>query len=345
MNGLGDFARMSIARLFLIALFTGACAAVATADSEIAIGVISYNAKGGKDHGWQSNPATLPAQVALIADKIEELNAPKNPGPIDFVALVQATEPVLSNELKARHLAWSTVKGGCIGYDPKGNKYFEGTQIAYGPDWRLVKNANASNPLADDFHDSYCWSPGRPYNMAYFENKKTSLKLLYIVVHFPHCDINGLRGCLDGWPGRDELDAHILQVTGANALSDLKDVKVVISGDTNELGNAGAGASPPFPGNPGVYEQVFTRFGKLAVSTLDMPSCCADNGWSTYFDRIVTNNPADKPQATIIQPKNGDYPLLAPKPGRQNEEHKAIYGVARFPLGGTGATQPKNDAR
>jgi hypothetical protein len=350
MNGFGELARTSIARLVLTAFFCGAFAPVVMADKEIAIGVIQYNAKGGKDHGWKSNPATLPSQVDLIANKIDSLSDPKNPGPIDFITLVQATDPALSDELQSRKLSgWKTVEGGCIGVDRNGVKYIEGTQIAYSQDWDLVKSATAANPLADDFHKSYCWTPGRPYNMAYFNNVKNGLNLLYIVVHFPHCyfgrDVKALRQCLDQWSGFDEFDSHVMQVTGAETLDDLKRIKVIISGDTNELGEAGAGSSPPFPADSDGYEQIFPRFGPLVVSTLDAPSCCGDNGWTSHFDRIVTNNPADKPQAFIIHPKTGDYPLLTPKPGHQNEEHKAIYGVVRFSLGGTRARQPKSEAR
>lgn len=322
----------------LAALFPCGFAAVAMADSQISIGVIQYNAKGGMG-GWKTGGEALEAQKSLLMDKI---NDPKNPSPVQFITLVQASAPVVSETLKLQ--GWNTVKGGCKG---PGGKYFEGTQIAYSGDWELVDDSNITNPLADDFKSSYCWSPGRPYNIAYFSNKKNGLKLLYLVVHFPHCggydgDLAALRKCLADWPGLKALDENVMRVTGV-ALDKLSAVNVVISGDTNELGDAGAGSAAPFPAKADGYELIFSHFGKLVVSTLDRPSCCDNNGWSSYFDRIVTNNVADKPYAAIIEPASGHYPLFAQ--GGPDEEHKAIYGVITFPLGAQSASQPSSDAK
>lgn len=328
-----------------------ACAPV-MADNQIAIGIIQYNAKGkGSTGGWTNADGSIGKQLTLLADKI---NDAANAAPVQFIALEQATDPVVSDRLASDKgiKGWRTVAGGCKG-ENGGKVYTEGTQIGYSPDWELVPNTNPvkKNPLANTFKSSNCFSPGRPYNIAYFQQKNTpNMKVLFVVIHPPHCygytgDLKYLAGCLEEYFTEfTNFDAESLSVTGAKTLGDLKDINTVIAGDTNELGNAGVdfNACPPYPGDGAGYELLFSHFGKLSVSTVKTMvcstvstdhngTCCNDNDWSSHFDRIVTNASAVEPWATII--KTGAYPLFQdPTPGaKRDEEHKAIYGVVTFP--------------
>ena len=112
----------------------------AIADGQISIGVIQYNAKGGQPHmspkGW-SSAEIINKQVTLVADKMRE----SNPAPVQFITLVQASDPLISHELakldKNPISGWNTVRGGCEG-GARSNTYYEGTQIAYSPEWELA---------------------------------------------------------------------------------------------------------------------------------------------------------------------------------------------------------------
>ena len=74
------------------------------------------------------------------------------------------------------------------------------------------------------------------------------------------------------------------------------------------------------------------------------PTCCANDGYSNFFDRIVTNDQSNQPSYEVLYLTRGNglityYPFNKMKqipnrqhPGdpRENEEHKATYGVATF---------------
>jgi hypothetical protein len=309
------------ARRIALSLAAALVGVGAAAADDVKIGVIQYNAKGGQksasgEMGWDDKGPSLNLQLALLAGKINDASAPAK---VSFITLVQASAPALGDAFTANTqfgvAGWNTVKGGCVGYDQKKRKYFEGVQIGYSSDWALVKNG--SNPLSDDFHANHCWDPGRGYNIAYFENvANPKLKILYVVMHAPHCfgyggDAGRLASCIkEHWRFIDSFYADVQKVTGAKSPSELKGVNAIVSGDTNELGDGDMSAIPP-PGDVAGYERIFKIFGpKLVVSALDAATCCNDYGYAHYYDRIVTNNSADKPYASVIKPKSGDYPLF-----------------------------------
>ena len=322
------------------------------ADNQVLIGVIQYNAKGGQPHmypkGW-SSADIINKQVTLIADKMRE----NNPAPVQFVTLVQATDPVISDEFaqldKNPITGWNTVRGACEG-GTSPNPFFEGTQIAYSPEWELTPNSvsGMQNPLADSFTSSHCFSSGRPYNIAYFQNKKNNdLKVLLIVIHPPHCrlfsgSIDELEQCKKNYDEFDNFDADVRKVTGTAKNGDLTGINTIISGDTNELGNVGVPDNqdcPDFKGDGNVYKYFFPQFGDLSVSTIkakqcfkpgetENGTCCQNSSFSNYFDRVVVNRKVADPYEEIID--IAGYPLI-PKAAPRNEEHKAVYAVVAFP--------------
>ena len=326
----------------------------AIADGQISIGVIQYNAKGGQPHmspkGW-SSAEIINKQVTLVADKMRE----NNPAPVQFITLVQASDPLISHELakldKNPISGWNTVRGGCEG-GARSNTYYEGTQIAYSPEWKLAPNSVAGmhNPLADSFTSSHCFSSGRPYNIAYFQNKKNNdLKVLVIIIHPPHCSLSSgnsdeMKQCMANYDEFDNYDDDVRKVTGTAKNDDLSGINTIISGDTNELGNVGVPDGqdcPDFKGDGNVYKYVFPQFGDLSVSTIKAKKCFkpgeTENGtccqsstprFSNYFDRVVVNRSVADPYEEIID--IGAYPLI-PNAEPKNEEHKAIYAVVTFP--------------
>ena len=149
---------------------------------------------------------------------------------------------------------WQTIIGGCKGHN--GNKtYTEGVQIAFSPEWELVPNMK-QNPLANTLNSDHCFDTGRPYNLAYFQQKnKTDFKVLFVLIHPPHCydfytsgNPDDLRACIRNKGYLRKFGNFAFQVfaaTGSSAAA-LKNLNVVIVGDTNELGSRGL--TPP--GNP-----------------------------------------------------------------------------------------------
>jgi hypothetical protein len=323
-----------------LGLFDAACA---RADDPIAIGVIQYNVKQGRyknQNGWDEGLGSLQKEVDLIVKKVKDKS---NPVPVQFISLVQAKGRPISDDLPQ----WHTVKGGCAG----DGGYVEGVQIAYSPDWELVKQSG--NPLVDSFDSDNCFSTGRPYNLAYFQQTANpKFKVLFVVIHPGHCydyyddpTLPKLTGCIKReheplFPDPFPLDDQAVAATGVASKADLKDINVLIAGDTNELGSPGQNppSCGPFPGTPLGYETVFPNFGPLSVAELRIPrsecstdstnaTCCSNPPEFTYaFDRIVINHAvkASPPVESIIDKPN--YPLFG-----GSEEHKAIYGVVTFP--------------
>lgn len=154
---------------------------------------------------------------------------------------------------------------------------------------------------------------GRPYDIAYFKNKKSSLSLLFVVVHLPHCQDPGRNAarCLSNW-NIDQFKKDIVAVLGS---ADPKNTNLIMAGDMNELGGMN---------DPNVFSPVFPSFGKLQISPV-LLSCCSDSNWVYSFDRVLANS-SYAPTSKILE--DGLYPL---NPGQfQNEEHKAIYGTVVF---------------
>lgn len=319
----------------------------ASADSAIPIGIIQYNAKNGQS-GWVQ-PGSLDAQMKLLAGKLKD---PANPVPVQFITLVQAPAPLISDVLASDYKIadWQTVAGGCKGRDRNGKICTEGVQIAYfSKDWELVPGMK-KNPLANTFGSDHCFDSGRPYNLAYFQQKnRTDFKVLIVLIHPPHCydfyysgNPDDLRACIKnkGYLRKfGNFASEASDATGASA-GELKNLNVVVVGDTNELGSRGLTppgkkSCPPYVGTPGGYELIFPDFGPLKVSRIEGKTCssaknetngtcCSNSHWQYFFDRVVVNHWVAEPVASIID--TNAYPLF-----NGSEEHKAIYGVVSFP--------------
>src|SRR3954469_15875172 len=82
------------ARVLLPAALGILSSAPARADSAIPIGIIQYNAKNGQS-GWVQ-PGSLDVQMKLLAGKLKD---PANPVPVQFITLVQAPAPLISDVL------------------------------------------------------------------------------------------------------------------------------------------------------------------------------------------------------------------------------------------------------
>lgn len=166
-------------------LFATACLLFGTAVSSgpsraTEIGIIQYNVKGGHG-GWTHEDGTLEKQINLIVDRV-------NRSRVDFVALQQADErpgepgPIISDRLPK---GWRTIVSAC-------NK--DTTQLAFSSDWELVQDSELKNPLLDGTSPQRGWiregctrGDGRPYNIAFFQNRESKFRILVVVLHFPHC--------------------------------------------------------------------------------------------------------------------------------------------------------------
>ena len=204
------------------------------------------------------------------------------------------------------------------------------TQLAYSPDWELVAGPN--NPLAksaDPGDPQYGWvgngcrkgGDQRAYNIAYFNNRKTSVKVLFVITHMPHCHSHNYPKCIKDWDTAS-LKKNIRLVLGKSV--DPKQVHFIMAGDMNEMGGSDLGAT---------FNPVFSDFGALQIST-DLATCCAD-GLTPYtyrYDRLLANSPT-RPKTEILTSVGGARPItypLDPKFSGTNEEHKAIFGVVEF---------------
>jgi hypothetical protein len=302
-----------VASTFLLALSN----APADSAGQTTIGVMQYNVKGGQG-GWTDIDQIRAKQIQLIVNEIKELKAKASP--IDFITLEQAHPPALAEDLReAGLLGWTTIGSQCPQRDP--NKSPDDLQLSYSADWALVAKAG-QNPLVEGYTANACWEWGRPYNIAYFHNKKTDVNVLFVIVHMPHCWY-GLVGCFDEWHVPDFMN-DVRKAVG-DGLVDLKLLNFIASGDMNELGQ---------DGGPTDFEFVFKQFGAVTKSP-NVKTCCQDNGFSASYDHLVTN------RGTILETSiidNGAYPIdpdfdaRHPNGEVHNEEHKAIYGVVTLPI-------------
>jgi hypothetical protein len=273
------------------------------------IGIIQYNVKAGQG-GWTTVNDVVGQQIRLIAREAKKNIA-------DFIAVEQADleagmpGPIISDGLEKEGLTgWRTVVSAC-------NK--DATQLAFSSSWELVELSAATNPLLNGTSKQRGWidggceanGDGRPYNIAYFRNKTTAFKVLFVIVHMPHCHEHEPARCLDRW----SLAAFQEDMRSIVGTDDARGMNLIVVGDMNELGHHG---------DPLVFERLFSNFGKLKLSPA-LLSCCYDSNWTFSFDRILTNS-STAPVATILM--DGGYPLNAQFP--KNEEHKAIFGTVRF---------------
>ena len=295
------------------------------------VGVIQYNVKNHQG-AWISDApsAILKLQVQLIAWQVKS-RARQNP-PVDFIALEQSelkgkngdgemVDGDISILLKNEGLSgWTMIRSEC---------QFDVTQLAYSADWELVTGSNLQNPLVNStgrgapqngWVSGGCQIEGRPYNIAYFNNKKTSVKVLFVITHMPHCHSHDYKSCIKSW-NLPQFKADIRRVVGKTA--DLKRMNLIMAGDMNELGGSDKGAT---------FDPIFSDFGPLQIST-NLATCCADSNFSNRFDRLLANSPA-RPTADILtritDTREITYPLDPNFSARPNEEHKAIFGVVEF---------------
>jgi len=291
--------------LFLFVLLSPDLAHAASAQT---IGVIQYNVKSGQ-RGWTTQNDVLDKQTHLVTDEVKS-------APVDFIALEQAPEkPGVARSNISVALAkdgvagWKTIISRCE---------LDVTQLAYSPDWQLVVAANTGNPLVDGLNPQYGWIPrgcgshhARPFNIAYFHNAKSGADVLFVINHLPHC--GNTATCTKPWDvGKFKQD--VKSVVGAGA--DLTKIRLIAAGDMNELGGSDDAKA---------FDPLFSAFGALQIST-NLLTCCADSSFQYSFDRLVANS-ADRPKAIILD--GVAYPINPDL--KNNEEHKAIYGVVSFP--------------
>ncbi len=329
---------MALLILGLLSPWSGALA------GQLSIGVIEYNAKASQG-GWSMSgkPPPFPLQIELIATKVRDKS---NPSPVQFVALVQAgdggtqgcvdkngrpNDYLISCALNRKGLqGWKTITSICD---------YDQTQLAYSSDWTLVKS------LVDGYQKDVCWTArdqGRPYNIAYFQNSASNEMVLFAIVHMPHSypDDCVTQPCPYGggklaWNVL-QFKADVRSVVGPGV--DLKTVRLIIAGDMNSLGN---------DADPQRFVPIFDDFGAVKISRQSEsppdPTCCANDGYTTFFDRIVTNGSVEPSYEVVYLTKGNGlttyYPLNKlkvipnrknPDKPKQNEEHKATYGVVKF---------------
>lgn len=295
------------------------------------VGVIEYNVKNHQG-GWISRApaAILKLQVQLIATQVKA-RAAQNP-PVDFIALVQSsvqgkngdgdmTDGDVSTLLNNEGLpGWTMIQSHCD---------VDLTQLAYSADWELVAGPN--NPLVNStapgapqngWVRNGCTKNGdqRAYNIAYFNNKKTNVKVLFVITHMPHCHGGDYAKCFKTWDTAG-LQKNIRLVLGKSA--NPKQVHFIMAGDMNEMGASGSGAT---------FAPAFSDFGSLQISS-NLETCCANPpGYVYRFDRLLANSPA-RPNAEILTSIGGSQPITYPLDlnfSGNNEEHKAIFGVVEF---------------
>lgn len=293
------------------------------------VGVIQYNVKNHQGAWISDAPGSiLKLQVQLIAHQVRNRSG-QNP-PVDFIALEQSelkgknadgdfVDGDISTLLRNEGLPnWTMIQSQC---------QFDVTQLAYSPDWELVTGPNLQNPLVNSTDGAApqngwvaCRKEGRPYNIAYFNNKKTSVKVLFVITHMPHCHSHDYRSCIKSW-NVAQFKTDIRRVVGKTA--DLRRINLIMAGDMNELGGSDKGST---------FEPIFSDFGPLQIST-NLETCCADSGFRNRFDRLLANSPA-RPVSGILthstDSKEITYPLDPDFSARPNEEHKAIFGVVEF---------------
>lgn len=361
--------------ILVFGLFFGSVARAEILDTVQNIGVVQYNVKNSQG-GWLAYalPTTIDTQVKIIADRVR-IGLNRKPSAqitaanatVDFISIVQSDLTVkgssqtyiISELLKTKENlpGWQTINSFCD---------YDGTELAYSTDdWELVKDPKIVNPLVDATDHSspqYGWGvypkggcDGRPYNIAYFNNKKTGFKLLYIKAHMPHCGDYDTTGNLDIKTCLTRLDMSLLSHLQQDILSvsgktqgELGTVNLIMSGDMNEYGaNSEYGKS----GVGSAFAQILPGFGTFQLST-PLPTCCANSNYSQYmtFDHILATTP-NLVTAYILNPSTGGYPLdpnfetrnraVCERAQEQhppkntacaNEEHKPIFGFIQFPL-------------
>ena len=123
--------------------------------------------------------------------------------------------------------------------------------------------------------------------------------LLFVIVHMPHHypDDCATQSCIyDGnklaW-NVPQFKKDVRTVVGPNV--DLKNVRLLIAGDMNDLGE---------DADPAKFTVIFGDFGPVSISkqakTPPDPTCCANDGYMHFFDRIVSNDPTNQPSYEVL---------------------------------------------
>ena len=313
-----------LTRMFACALTALGCMelrlARADPNSRSPTGIIQYNVKGGQG-GWTAESQTRVKQVALIINEIKQLKGAAKP--IDFITLEQADQPLLADDLvKAGMRGWTTIVSQCGQNTSKAPP--DKIQLSYSDDWVLIKGPALQNPLANSYALDVCWMPGRPYNIAYFKNKRNHLEVIIVVVHLPHCRNRDFAACETGWHSAEFIENLRKVVPGY--LTEARQPTLIVSGDLNELGEDG-----------GLMDlaHLFGQSGPAFFKSTNVKTCCEDNGFVGAYDHIVTNGGSIS-ETEIIEdgayPFNPDFNKHHPNERVHNEEHKAMYSVVMLPM-------------
>ena len=283
---------------------------VATATS---IGVLQYNVKGDVRYSRNSGiwsypgtPANYPLQTKQINLIANQLLSPSNS--VDFIALEQSTidttsgaKPNISDLLRNRNITnWGTVKN----LNHITTNDFDEAQIGYSKvKWTLINGTTYAGYWNDTSSEDV-----RPYVMAEFQNNVDSnLKVIFVALHLPHCDINAPT-CANNWSGLADF-IHSLEAIEPDVAS----AKIILAGDFNETA---------------IVPSFFTEFANaLNTGTLtnspDVNSCCSNDNYTYPLDHVATNIPnATFINTMIINDPTVPYPIGL---NNDDEEHKAVY--------------------
>lgn len=281
--------------------------------SATTIGVLQYNVKGdarytrnGGIWSYAGTAGNYPLQTKQTNLMANQLLSPSYG--VDFIALEQSTvdttsgaKPNISDLLRNRNITnWGTVKN----LNHLTTNDFDEAQIGYSKiNWTLVNGTTYAGYWNDTRSADI-----RPYVMAEFQNNLDShLKIIFVALHFPHCDINDAT-CANNWSGLPEF-IHNLKAIEPYTSS----VKIILAGDFNETA---------------IVPKFFTEFSNaLNIGTLinspDVNSCCSNDNYTYPLDHVATNIPnATFVNTMIISDPTVPYPIGL---NNDDEEHKAVY--------------------
>lgn len=261
------------------------------------IKVVSYNVKGdvrtSRNNGIWTQSALRAKQVALLNQAI-------NSEGVEFIALQQT---IVDTNSGAYPDISSTLTGGqwrgIFNSNHKIKDDFDEASIYYDSSkWEL----NSSTTLGGYWKDD---NDVRPYVMAYFKNKASDEQLLFASTHFPHV-LHGHEPSVN-W----NITQFISDIKKVTNLSDaeLGNLKVIIAGDMNEIGQNHSFNDLP---------KLSNLFGQFSMVPIFLNTCCKNDNYSYTFDQVITNKGEIKNAKILL---NELYPLGT---ASSDEEHKAI---------------------
>ena len=218
---------------------------------------------------------------------------------IDFIALQQSIVdtssgafPDISSELTPGK--WQ----GIFNHDHKKAKDFDEASIYFDSNkWQLTNTTKCGYWKNDD--------DVRPYVIAYFNRVNSDEKLIFASVHLPHVG-KGQEPSVN-W----NISQFLTDIETITALkeNDLKNTKLIIAGDMNEVGQNHSINQLP---------KLSSIFGNISMLPKDLNSCCKNDGYNYTFDQITTNHGSVQ-NACIL---NGELYPIGTDPS--DEEHKTI---------------------